>query len=527
MRAMRELAEVHASLTSDRAVSLDEAIEQDRRLVTRRQLLKGAGIMGTAAAVAGPSLAALARPPRRSAHDPRIVIVGAGLAGLSCAYKLHTNGVRADLYESRDRVGGRCWTARSFAYGQVAEHGGEFVDTRHVQLRRLISTLGLKLDDLWAGYEELGETTGLLVLDGERQDREEVFADIDVVIRRLARDAKAIGPYRWGQAGPEAKAFDRMTMREWMDANIPGGSSSLLGRALDVGLTGFWGIDPEDTSAITLIDTYITPYPGGPADERFHVRGGNDQVPNGLAELLPAGTLHMETPLAAMWERVDGSYALRFGDSSKIVVADHVVLCLPFTTLRDVDLDGAGFDAKRLKAIREQGMGTNAKVLLQFGDRLHSFQDWSGSFNTDQPKSDSWDSSIGQNGRGGLLTIYTGGKTGAGYPVSEPHAGAPEGVVDQALTFLDTWLPGMRASFNGRSWLDSWVDDPWVKGSYAAFLPGQWTSLFGYTGRAEGNVHFAGEHTSTYSQGYLNGGVETGLRAAREVLHATGRRIEG
>ncbi len=82
----------------------------------------------------------------------------------------------------------------------------------------------------------------------------------------------------------------------------------------------------------------------------------------------------------------------------------------------------------------------------------------------------------------------------------------------------------MRDSFNGRSWLDSWVDDPWVKGSYAAFLPGQWTSFFGYMGRREGNVHFAGEHTSTYSQGYLNGGVETGLRAAREVIHATGRR---
>jgi len=134
MRAMRELAEVHASLPVDRSVSLDEAIEQNRRLVTRRQLLKGVGVVGTAAAFAGPSLAALVPPARRSAHDPRVVIVGAGLAGLSCAYKLHTNGVRADLYESRDRVGGRCWTARSFAYGQVAEHGGEFVDTRHSQL---------------------------------------------------------------------------------------------------------------------------------------------------------------------------------------------------------------------------------------------------------------------------------------------------------------------------------------------------------------------------------------------------------
>ena len=155
---------------------------------------------------------------------------------------------------------------------------------------------------------------------------------------------------------------------------------------------------------------------------------------------------------------------------------------------------------------------------------LHSFERWSGDFSTDEPKSDSWANSLEQTGQGGVLTIFSGGATGAGYPTDVPHGLAPQRVVDDALTFLDTWLPGMRSSFNGHAWLDSWVDDPWVKGSYAAFLPGQWTSLFGYMGRPAGNVHFAGEHTSTYSQGYLNGGVETGLRAAREVLRATGRR---
>jgi monoamine oxidase len=392
-----------------------------------------------------------------------------------------------------------------------------------VQLRRLIAVLGLHLDDLWPAYEEQGDVDGLLVLDGAIRDRREVREHFDVVIRRLVRDAKRVGPYRWGQAGPAAEAFDRMTMREWMDANVPGGTTSLLGRSMDVGLTGFWGIDPEDTSAITLLDTYITPYPGGPADERYHVRGGNDQVPIMLADLLPADSLHLESPLESMAERSDGTFELVFGAAAAPVIADHVVLCLPFTALRDVDLDGAGLSRKRLKAIDELGMGTNAKVLLQFQDRFPTFG-WNGSFTLDTPKSDSWDSALAQPGDGGLLTIYTGGTTGAGYPTDDPHVVAPASVVDGALTFLDTYLPGIRDSYNGRSWLDSWVDDPWVKGSYAAFLPGQWTSFFGYMGRREGKVHFAGEHTSTYSQGYLNGGVETGLRAAREIVHATGRR---
>jgi len=522
MRAMRELAEVHASLPYDRPVSLDEAIELRRGQLSRRQVLQGAGVLGAALAVAQP-LTALARPRRPGAHEPRVVVVGAGLAGVCCAYKLQQHGIGADLYESRDRVGGRCWSARTFADGQVAEHGGEFVDTRHVQLRRLVAALGLHLDDLFPAYEDEGDVTGLLVLEGEQRNRHEVHAHFDVVIRRLMRDAKKVGPYRWGQAGPAAKAFDQMTMREWMDDNVPGGSGSLLGLSMDVGLTGFWGIDPEDTSAITLLDTYITPYPGGPADERYHIRGGNDQVPNMLADLLPAGALHLETPLEAMRQRSDGTYELEFGGVAAPVVADHVVLCLPFTTLRDVDLTDAGFDAKRMRAIDELAMGTNAKVLLQFEDRFPTFG-WNGLFDLDVPKTDSWDSALAEPGPGGLLTIFSGGKTGAGYPVDEAHAPAPVGVVDDALTFLDTYFPGMRASFNGRSWLDSWVDDPWVKGSYAAFLPGQWTGFFGYMGLPQGNVHFAGEHTSTYSQGYLNGGVETGLRAAREVIHATGRR---
>ena len=79
-----------------------------------------------------------------------------------------------------------------------------------------------------------------------------------------------------------------------------------------------------------------------------------------------------------------------------------------------------------------------------------------------------------------------------------------------------------RAQFNGKAWLDYWTGDPWTRGSYAAYPPGQLTKYWGYAGIPEGRVHFAGEHTSTYSQGFLNGGVESGQRAAIEVLQALG-----
>jgi monoamine oxidase len=136
----------------------------------------------------------------------------------------------------------------------------------------------------------------------------------------------------------------------------------------------------------------------------------------------------------------------------------------------------------------------------------------------------SWESTEGQTGQTSVITIWRGGKSGASYPTDVPHQWAPSRIIGANLAAFERGVPGLTAAYNGLSWLDSWVDDPWVHGSYAGFLPGQYTRYWGYLGRAEDGVHFAGEHTSTHSQGYLNGGVESGERAAREVLAALKRR---
>ena len=86
------------------------------------------------------------------------------------------------------------------------------------------------------------------------------------------------------------------------------------------------------------------------------------------------------------------------------------------------------------------------------------------------------------------------------------------------LNRINAAIPGSRAHFNGHAWADLWPHDPWTQGSYAAFGPGQYTRFWGGLGKAEGNVHFAGEATSTYSQGFLNGGVESGDRTAVEIM---------
>jgi monoamine oxidase len=494
--------------------------------VSRRSLLAGGAALGAAAVLPADTALALSpgawRAQRRQQerHGARVVIVGAGLAGLTCAYRLRQRGVHAQVFEARaGRVGGRCWTARGFEFGQVAEHGGEFIDTRHRHLLAIVEELGLSLED---GNEvELpGDAVSPLWLNGRLHDEGDVYAGFGAVVRRLEQEYERIGDYHHDKASAAARAFDEMTALEWLYRNV---EDPRLREVIDLGQSGFWGADTSTMSAINLLESYVKPYPG--ADERYHVHGGNDRVPRGMARTLDRDTIRFDAPLRALWRRRDGSYGMRFGGVRGPVVADRVVLCLPFTALREVELAGSGLSSKRRLSIDQLGMGTNAKNHVQLDVRPYALGKWSGSMSMDAPfRQSSWDSTGTQSGPAGLITIWRGGRSGASYPTDVPHQWAPRRIVEANLAAFERGVPGVADAFNGRSWLDSWADDPWVRGSYAAFLPGQYTRYWGYLGKAEHGVHFAGEHTSTHSQGYLNGGVESGGRAAREVLAAIRRR---
>jgi monoamine oxidase len=123
------------------------ALQEDGgRRIDRRRLLRDAGALAVSASALG-----RLTPTARAATAPKIVVVGAGLAGLTCAYRLRQAGYFAELHEASDRVGGRCWTIRdAFQQGQIAEHGGELIDTGHHELRRLAGELKLDLVDLVA-----------------------------------------------------------------------------------------------------------------------------------------------------------------------------------------------------------------------------------------------------------------------------------------------------------------------------------------------------------------------------------------
>ena len=491
---------------------------------TRRGVIQAGAVLGGAALLAAGGLGSTRARAATRGHRPHgsVAIVGAGLAGIAAAYQLNRVGIHVQVFEARERLGGRCWTARGFADGQTAEHGGEFVDTRHVHLRQLARQLDLKLDDLWSA--RAGSFYPLWA-DGGLVSQRELGSAMGRISDAAAAEARRLGvlrangsvttaPISFGTAVPAAVRLDQLTMGEWLEHHVDGILGTPVGQIIDEIMGSWYGSNFDRLSAVNWIDFFVIPYPGG--DERWHVHGGNDRVISRAAATLPDRAIHRQAVLRAIRRR-GSRYHLSF-DGHRQVVADLVILTLPFTTLRDVDYAGAGFSPHKQAAIEQLGMGDDSKVLVQYDRRPWQMSDWSASLESVDPDFDTWESSAAQPGSAGLITAYAGGHTAREWSAPDPHGSAPAALRDQVLRRINQAVPGTRQHFNGHAWADLWPHDPWVKGSYAAFERGQYTRFWEGTGRAEGNVHFAGEATSTYSQGFLNGGVESGDRAAIEVM---------
>jgi len=481
--------------------------------ITRREALgRGAALAGVAAT--GGLLAACGSSTSDDA--PRVVIVGAGLAGLTCAHRLRQAGVSTTVYEAQQRVGGRCWSTRTVVPGLVGEHGGELIDTGHHRIRALAAELGLTMEDRLAAEQASGAHDEV-VIGGRPRSRAAVTAGYAEMVQRLEADAARTGTPRAGHASASARALDERSARDWLDLNIPGGSGSLLGRAVSAELTGSFGLDPQDLSAFALVQNYTGADNGPP--ERFHVRGGNDQIPRKLAAGLPEASLRVGSAMQGLRRRSGGGYQLVLDRYRNPVNADIIVLTQPLPALRSADLSAAGLPAAQRRMIAELGMGTNAKLLLGLRRRPPAYGGWSGDLLADDPMLQTWDSSLAQQPsvRQGLLSLFTGGADARALAVSAAHAPAPEAVVRRALRTLEPIAPGISHAVTGEAWLDAWQHDHWTGGSYAAFRPGQVTRFWGLLQRPVAGIVFAGEHTSTRAQGYLEGAVESGERAARQV----------
>jgi monoamine oxidase len=205
------------------------------------------------------------------------------------------------------------------------------------------------------------------------------------------------------------------------------------------------------------------------------------------------------------------------------VVADRVIMTIPFSVLRSINYSAAGFDSLKKTAITSLGYGTNSKLSLQFSQRFwNGSGPWgagNGNIYTDLPFQNAWDSTRGRPGSTGILTAFTGGSLGAAFASQSPYTST--GISNYVKTFLsqleNVW-PGVSTFYNGSATLSTPWSDPNLLGSYSCWKVGQYTLFAGYEGVRQDRCHFAGEHCSGLFQGFMEGGAQEGIRAANEIL---------
>ncbi len=493
-----------------------------REALTRREALRAAAGAAGAALLAGCAVAPSGgEAPAPPTGGPRVVIVGAGVAGLHCAWRLRRMGVRAEVHEGSGRTGGRILTNRVTFRPQACELGGELVDTGHATMLDLATEFGLELLDFTTDDPALARWTAFI--GGRRLPEKEVlegFAPVaEEVGRALATLRDRAAPVTHGDPNG-AEALDAVSIRRWLDG---AGCAGPVRQLLETAYTTEHGLETDDSSALNflrLVSTDLLKFEVfGDSDKRFRFKAGNEVVVERLAAALGPGRVRLGSRLVKVSRAPDGRLLLSFDRGplgAEEVAADQAVLAIPFTLLREVELDLDLPPVKR-RAIAELGYGTNAKLMAGFRERVWRGQGSNGEVFTDLPFQCTWETSRLQPGAEGILTNFTGGRRGVAL-----GAGPAEERAQELVDDLDRVFRGAADAYDRRVSRMHWPTFPWTRGSYASYRVGQATAFGGAEGEPVGNLHFCGEHASADAQGFMEGGALTGAMAALEVARDLG-----
>ncbi|MCK6526462.1 FAD-dependent oxidoreductase [Myxococcota bacterium] len=476
--------------------------------------------------------------------SPRVAIVGGGMAGIACADRLERSGVVPVVYEASSRLGGRIRTWRGFPGGLVAEAGGEMIDNLHKTILGYAIELGL-------AREDLGKNPGdpLYYFGGAHWHEDDIVDEYREMVDRMRPDLQACsGSPTFYSHTAEDVTLDNTDLATYLDARA--GDLPRVREALAQAYVSEYGLECAEQSMLNMLlfihlDSSRNFREFGVfSDERYHLTEGNDQLVLGLAARL-AATINTGAKLTRLARDVSGGFLLYFNGSAEAEVADAVVLTLPFSVLRGVDLDASlDLSEDKRRAIDTLGYGANCKTMVLFDGRPWS--DLAGSNGlvySDLPNvQNAWETNYTKAGASGVLTDYSGGDrakdlqvTGTGYYCGSCHVGPVgdlniedsliQSQVQAFLADLDVIIPGAaaRAATEDGKFVvhrGHWLPQSASKGSYTCYAPGQFTQVAGLEGEPAGLLKFAGEHANSFYewQGFMEGAALSGIDAAEALL---------
>lgn len=439
---------------------------------------------------------------QRMRRGTKVIVVGAGLAGLTAAVRLKEMGAKVSLIEARNRVGGRVLTIRgAFAQGQHAEAGADFIDEGQHEIIRLVKEQELTLHSiLKQGFAFVRHPSPSRrrrhILSGE-----EVWNTLSHALRPLVT-AYRRADKRWDSL--IAGQLARQSVAQWLD-EVKADSNV---KAIVRGLRGFFLADPEELSLLALVDQLAGDVPRQTA--MYRIEGGNDRLPLVLAERLREDLRLNSVVRAICQDRNSVRVKVETSNGQEsLIQGKYVILAVPTPTLRSIHMQPP-LPALQARAICSLKYGRNTKALLQFDKSFWRRKGRPQACGTDAPTGAFWDANEEQVGEVGILTLMAGGQASEDTQKIVAQRGV-EGLVD-ALEWM-----GSRSATLLHSRIVTWEDDLWAQGGYAYFDPSFDPHLREWLARPHGRIVFAGEHTSVNWQGYMNGAVESGLRAVEEV----------
>ena len=446
--------------------------------------------------------------------DNRILVIGAGLAGLSCAYELDRAGYNVMILEAKSHPGGRVRTYRdNFADNLYAEMGAEYVDSSDKHVQKYCEQFGLSIlpakqyDGIYVRNRHIymkDVKSGMASLPFDGTIKGKLFGQEVKYIQKWIDLAK-----KEGAANEKIQALDRISVEQLLKQG--GAPKDIIQLYTYLNATEST-TTPSKMSALSMVLSHIKTSGFSENTVEGRILGGNDQLPKGFAKRLGSKIKYNHAVKSVITTSDGIEVHLSGHENNNTIKAAKIIFAIPTTILKNIKVY-PGFSKEKSQTIQNQSYGHVMKIAMQFQQRFWENSDSIGQrIFTDTPLRRVYHSSIDQPGPRGILLSFTSGSDArklGGLSEKNRMKISKESCKNIWNNSNDFWENGISKY---------WNEDRWVKASYSLKGIGQ-KGYRGILAKAENPFYFAGEHTAI-NYASMNGAIESGIRASDEIKMA-------